>query len=995
MSEVSLRGLPAGSVTVGITQGAQTVSQSSTWPNQADPASDNLVFVSRDTAGAQYSGVASGVSADFIGEKWGAPCTPKHFQINRVATQNHANRVYGDFNFFNTERHPIVGGGRAQIYRIQNGVRNLIRTSTIVGGAWDTWALATPGNQVITAGNSWEYKFDSFNRPGVTYWFSVASVDASGNIGPRSASVAYTAPGTLPTGVPSNAATTALTLTAVAGVTAAPTGLAAVTKSGDNGVAQLTWTSAEARHVVYVSYNDPAQHFDPALGRYVELASDGGAAIKIGDEVVILAAITQPSADMVSNRAFNITGSEGYVSGSPIRGEFKLNTIAGVNYEFKKFDGGDPKPDDTVGAYYLRVTIDEGAVLPKDGRFWNAGTGQEFRDVHWPDTTYYIKFKRRANKSGSMTLPIGATGVSNQTVSLTTSWQEYYFEFTPSAEKTGTAVGEYLFTITGPTGGIIIDRTAIEVGIVGQPYMCLRPTIAPLCVPGSYHRAHQFVKAQLNSFSMETLTDPVGTGSARTAGPSLAAFFRNCVTAGQAAWLQIDWHVTEELPDLVAYMCAPVSSGHPMALKRAAQGQSTPWIDVLPDPLDPNMPRVLFEISNEMWNSIRSFATTNAGMIDEVTAEVYTAGHAGGLVAARFIAKLQESPYWSLFAPHVEFCIGCFGVESQVQWGRDAMRFAAPQVKFWAIAAYTGGWETGGFSPSELGTDYLTVLNYDQGVNKARRDSHIASLQAHCTANSLTYGVDMIPMIYEGGPSYDLPGAGVSTAIVQTEVVMKSRAAGAANLLASLAHAEAGLRLSHYFQMEEGFNWGTKATRQAGGGVYMSWLPQQVLNEEMVPCSVREVLVPRKQTQSINGPSNTPITVDTARAFMLRSLTTPSTWMLVAINTCIDPSLLEVSDPLYSATPGGTQTLTIGTNWQSAAAMTFWESRGSFREHNRFPVGFRLDPSLATYTIADPNCVAITFTEQAGTVPSNIQRIPITLEAGEFVMMKFTGVVAP
>ncbi|MCC6152284.1 MAG: hypothetical protein IT367_00900 [Candidatus Hydrogenedentes bacterium] len=79
-------------------------------------------------------------------------------------------------------------------------------------------------------------------------------------------------------------------------------------------------------------------------------------------------------------------------------------------------------------------------------------------------------------------------------------------------------------------------------------------------------------------------------------GYSLHDFLELCKEADSEPWYVIPPTFSpEELRNLSAYLCAPTSSNHPYALKRAALGQEEPWTTVFP--------KIHLEYGNELWGA--------------------------------------------------------------------------------------------------------------------------------------------------------------------------------------------------------------------------------------------------------------------------------------------------------------------------------------------------------------------------------------------------------
>jgi len=128
---------------------------------------------------------------------------------------------------------------------------------------------------------------------------------------------------------------------------------------------------------------------------------------------------------------------------------------------------------------------------------------------------------------------------------------------------------------------------------------------------------------------------------ADTYGYSLHEFLQLCQEVGAEPWYSIPPTFTgEEYTNLAAYLCAPVSSGHPYALKRAALGQSTPWTTVFPT--------IHLEFGNELWGAASGSDPFFGGSV--------LGGVKLGKIAGDRFAILRASPYFT--ASHFNLIIG-------------------------------------------------------------------------------------------------------------------------------------------------------------------------------------------------------------------------------------------------------------------------------------------------------------------------------------------------
>ena len=113
---------------------------------------------------------------------------------------------------------------------------------------------------------------------------------------------------------------------------------------------------------------------------------------------------------------------------------------------------------------------------------------------------------------------------------------------------------------------------------------------------------------------------------------SLHEFLELAQEVGAEPWYVIapTWTDTE-MQNLAAYLAAPVSSGHPYALKRAALGQTAPWTDVFS--------KIHLEFGNEMWG--QGYGS------DPFWGATVRGGFRVGAIANQRFDALKGSAYWN------------------------------------------------------------------------------------------------------------------------------------------------------------------------------------------------------------------------------------------------------------------------------------------------------------------------------------------------------------
>ncbi|MDZ4861368.1 MAG: choice-of-anchor D domain-containing protein, partial [Candidatus Hydrogenedentes bacterium] len=197
-------------------------------------------------------------------------------------------------------------------------------------------------------------------------------------------------------------------------------------------------------------------------------------------------------------------------------------------------------------------------------------------------------------------------------INLTTQWQHYELDaFVPddtdSLGPYGPAEYRPLLTLNfyaiTPGGGLWLDDASLHCTDSTNPTAFTDTFVDRLkeLKPGILRDWRVQFGASLDNELAEEFARKV-TGwrpherRANTWGYSLPDLLNLCREIGAEPWYSIPPTFTgAEFIDLCAYLCAPVSSGHPYALKRAAQGQNEPWVNVFPT--------IHLEFGNELWGA--------------------------------------------------------------------------------------------------------------------------------------------------------------------------------------------------------------------------------------------------------------------------------------------------------------------------------------------------------------------------------------------------------
>jgi hypothetical protein len=226
--------------------------------------------------------------------------------------------------------------------------------------------------------------------------------------------------------------------------------------------------------------------------------------------------------------------------------------------------------------------------------------------------------------------------------------------------------------------------------------------------------------------------------------------------------------------------------------------------------------------------------------------------------------------------------------------------------------------------------------------------------------------------------------------VIVQEVVMKSRGSGTATLDNFLLSAEMGLWGANFFKLSRGGYWSSTAFDGTRDVDFPPYALARLVTTEIAPCQVHSVLPFRPLQHSLPDREGEMKTVNSAAVYALRSIATPSTWMLVFVNRLIDPSLLEPDDPAFRPDRRNAITTQLRTSWTRAGSLTEWANTGNFREHNRYPPGRRL--SVDGEFVPDPLCVEIDFPPVARDVPADLSLLSVEVPAGGCILWKFTDV---
>ena len=873
-----------------------------------------------------------------------------------VTTKGHANRIYADGisknGFYGDGHH---NGQSARVYIIEAGCYKLWRSAEVIASKMcPITNAASPGGTMIL-GTSYEDAMASWYKPGASIWYTVRAVNAGNQAGPRSAPVEYILPNPSVTGA-SSGETSSPTITD-GGSLAAPTNLTAQAKAGTSGeTVALSWdpVAGAIGYQLEIFWQDPSLCVEE---EYLELEGDAGPFIPEG-ALVLLEGRRLSAPTTLTAQAWGVIGEFLYRGPVP---DFKPKSQEdGTAPVFVAYSDTDPAPNGVDAAHYIRRTIS-----PYINFALHSGDGQSFYPSLEPGRTYRVQFLLRAQSEMTLDMALGGvtTGTSDH-YTVTTDWDWYGTDVTLDSFNTGTQ--PRFVTLTGTDTGTL-EIAAAEFYDLGLDRDDLAYDIKSLVTPGTYLRDHRQIKPGFRTNTMADLT--ASTGFNHLYFSTVYTHLRHCQINDLKPWLQIEWFYSdEEWRDFVAYMAAPVSSGHPMALKRQAQGQESPWTTVFPD--------IMFEIGNEAWQPANSeFWGVPYGVRDQVTGSTVTTGVLFGLICDDIALQMQMSPYYADLRKCMHFFVGghinsTFGAEAMGKFH---------EADYGSTVGYTGaGWDVGGALAAETGASYTDLLATPWD-NDARFQVRVAEMAA----------IGKRFAVYEDGPSGFIDGLSAAEVISQ-EVVIKSRAMGTADIDELSNRLRHGCAISCFFLLRSGNYWASHAPASQGGGVYLAYAMRKLIHEHTGHAIVTKLSTAQNPTR--------PDGKEAIAAYMYRSVADPAKRVIVASNRNIDPSLLNPSDPDYSASPSGTEAITIATGLTACTGLEYYANVGNFREHNRYPAGTRL--TTAGGYEADPLCVSFTHDWTPGSAPADPASITINanvgasaagLPAGNCVLLKLDG----
>ena len=969
MSEIRFSGLPAGQATLSVQQAGQQASVSTALVQPPLVGARNCFVMGNEPVADNWTGMTV-TTKEVEGQRMAFGMAPPVYREVKTVTTGDANRIISTSFDDKTITPETYIGGTADVYRIRNGEIEEIRQSKIIGGNWSSWH-----EEKVVAAPGYNFRFRNWNAFGERFWFGVAALDGSNAAG-AIAETYYD----LPTDARNAPAVDNPYVTSVnwseGGSLPAPTGLVVTPYADHTGNISISWdpVAGATAYVVFIGYADPTTFESP---QYLTLEDDGGPALIEGDMVILTNRIMKPLITMKSRRVYYDGASNGPFKTTSISNT--LNEDDGdLTYEFGDWTEADPAPDTSLGTSYARVDVKAGSgSVSLARRFWSGSADQTFYPVPRTDQLFRFRVWIEVDRTVSMQFEYGLEGVPNEVFTLTPGWHEVIFDGSAAEfRQSGAAIGFWRLSVLDRTQPVQIRLAGLRYHDVSNEFHTLSPSLEDQVPEGMFLRDHSLIKPGQKTTDVAALTNPPGESQRAT---TLEGFMRACKSAKAQPWIQIEWyHTVEDWLDILAYLAAPVSSGHPMALKRQKNGRTAPWID--------EFDHIRWEFGNESWNSLSAFWNPPTSMPDEVTGENYGRAHIFGFLCRRAVLAMQASPYWT---DKISFVLG--GRSRQTYSFQIADAFRLP-VEI-GIANYNGGWDEGNTIVSENLASYQATVGVVPASNGEAIDFLVQGLQ-DLTAEPdfpLSFGDQVRPSCYEAGPGYQLNGLNAASVtdeqLITQEVVMKSRAAATGTLDTMMYQAQSGFAAFNFFTLSDGDNWSSRASDAQGGGVYAPYALCRVVSEQMGgSASIFRVNALRPDFFEVYDRAGELVTPASGFVYGLRSHVHPRRFMFAIGNRGLQQSL----------------PLSIFSTMKSCDALTAWANLGDYREHNRYPPGQRLDASGGY--VADPFSVDIQFDPVVLPVPTDPARIDVDatlglpglengLPPGTSILLQFDGVV--
>ena len=882
-------------------------------------------------------------------------------------------------NNFDVHTNAFIVGKTARIRRIENGVFVDVRTSEVIEA--HTYGLNPIIKYGVYTGTEAEFLVPAFHTRDSPITYSVAAVDpATALWGAMSSYVELPLVSNSVTGTADTAVTSLAPVTTNGGVAgpgaalAAPTNIAVAEKAANSQVHKVTWDAVPgATH--YIVFYTPNPMAEATHDPRIVLAPDPANPVGPHDFVFLSGEILEQSEadsgrfwavnaaadDYMPRTASNRLGSD------PLKG--KPSWVA--------FDGD--KPDALLPDHFLRMTATAGQQVELQ-HYYSGGTLQTFYTHLVPGDVWKVEMWIKASEALTMPFQNFHPHVTDNSMNVTTSWQKVAFTFTASGvADTPTAYAwamRYLATgnLTVDVAGLKVWNSSFGTGEYGEPLAS---------TPATTHlRSHTLIK--LGSVDM-TMKGYLGYTGSTYRSETLQTLLKTCKDRNLIPHLQIEPIYTRaDFSDLMAYLAAPVSSGHPMALLRQSHGQTTPWTSVFK--------QILLELGNEIWNSTNGFFLMPA-MTDASTLAEYSGMTAAGYLMESIAQDLKADTHWN---SKLKFFAG--GWARQPQFTEELLR-AFPACDYIGIAAYTSGWDVN----SNILEDNIAVAQNLLSVvaNHGHTMDQHADVVARVNADRALAGIPPVrATCYEAGPGYQIDG--LNDAIVTPESSLEEARiqatlfAACANMDSFLYMAARDFAAANFFTIGPGAGYIGKSQDGDGGREFTPYAFWADFAARMGEMKVYSADMMRVDTFTGVGTSGVgEFELDSAGMYFVESITYPGKFALVGINRKVDKTVWPDSDPDYDAQDRGTQDWLFATGFKSFTSCTQMSLEQNCNNHNRHLDGTRIEIINGANTrVADPTCVdtSATFSDITNSI-TDASRVEMAgVNGGNARVLFFEGV---
>lgn len=791
-----------------------------------------------NTKVSPFTATIGGIGNTLTGE--GAGFEPAVFRNKLIALEDSPNRVVTDqdtMTYFDILREGFLDQATAHVYRIEKGHFRMVREDLVVNGGSHAsgWLRALPDSQIVASNTTrFRFRWENWNRPRATYYFTVRTIDKYGNLSAAAPPFEIKSPEKLAIAPMVENALIAFKPTKALFFSprTIPAPRTLNGKLGDDGILTLEWNPVDspdlAGYVVYRSDNPPQQH----TGYYLQLASVPTSAaqyIKAGDMIIVSKKIYSPSRNRdLSNR---IWGAEsGY---SKIMPGLLLNfpdEKPGMTWSLVPHIANTPveQPGETCLQLRLAAGVKESLVA-----YNHSGTDQFWYDVLEKDS-YTVEVWLRQEGRGKVKFKFAGfydTGPQKITpieFDVGSGWKKYIAHFTPTLVQGGSQPNAMILEFTGPAT-FYVDN--FRVYRADTPYLDLLPHDYDAIKSSgiSALRTAGLIKTNLHTYDMDQLTNDGGVISGTSKLNTLPQILKMMHQAGVRPWLQIEYHMSpQEWLAFIEYMAAPYNvktdtpARKPWAYKRYSQGQPRPWVE--------EFDRIYFELSNETWNHL--FTPWTFGlMTDAASKKNYSPGQVYGLFQEYVHSIMRTSPYWRSGDLGRKFIFVLGGWAAVAGYGYDAAS-VSPSSDFLTIAPYNGGSDEAEGLPEPGAAGLFNVLAQ---VNQSAIP--VAELYAKKLFELRDKGLNKLQLgTYEAGPGYVMNGLNNARVTEEQafaqEKIMKGLAAGTATLDSFLARTYRGFTLQNFFTFDRGNQWRSHAKWYHGGQAYPSWKLLTLFNTE-------------------------------------------------------------------------------------------------------------------------------------------------------------------